>query len=109
MPSSIFAAKFSESYIVERKINNTDYVIKTPDRHRKIRVCHVNMLKRYLKGEEKPALPTLVVSIDIDSTNCVEVDPEGVISSSQLNNSEILRDLPTFLNHLPGSEYTDVR
>lgn len=69
MPSSAFAAKFSGPYIVERTINDTDYVIKTPDRCRKTRVCHVNMFKRYLKGEEKSALPTLVVSTDIDSTN----------------------------------------
>ncbi len=110
VPSSVFSAKFSGPYVVERKISETDYIIQTPDRRRKTRVCHINMLKRYLKSEAKPALPTLLVSTSVDLENCVEVEiePEDVISSSRLQNSEILKSLPSFLNHLSGKEYTDV-
>ena len=43
---SCLQAKFCGPYEVERKMSDTDYVIKTPDRKKKSRVCHVNMLKK---------------------------------------------------------------
>ena len=45
---SCLQAKFCGPYEVERKLSDTDYVIRTPDRRKKSRVCHVNMLKRYV-------------------------------------------------------------
>ena len=45
--SSVFAAKFSGPYAVKERLCDTDYVLCTPDRKRKTRVCHINMLKRY--------------------------------------------------------------
>ncbi len=41
-------AKFSGPYVVDRKLSDTDYIVGTPDRQRKTRVCHINMLKRYV-------------------------------------------------------------
>ncbi|CDQ63631.1 unnamed protein product [Oncorhynchus mykiss] len=45
IPGSSLSARFSGPYLVEKKINDTNYVIKTPDRRRSSCVCHVNMLK----------------------------------------------------------------
>lgn len=42
---SALQARFSGPYEVESKLSETDYVICTPDRRRKTRVCHINMLK----------------------------------------------------------------
>ena len=50
---SSLSAKFSGPYVVEKKLNETNYVIKTPDRRRRTRVCHVNMLKRYHTQEDR--------------------------------------------------------
>uniref|UniRef100_A0A8C1RAG5 Integrase catalytic domain-containing protein n=1 Tax=Cyprinus carpio TaxID=7962 RepID=A0A8C1RAG5_CYPCA len=51
MVGSALSARFSGPYEVVRKISNTDYVIGTPDRKRKTRVCHVNMLKTFHNRE----------------------------------------------------------
>ena len=40
---SSFSARFSGPYVIEKKLSETDYVVKTPDRRRQSRVCHVNM------------------------------------------------------------------
>ncbi len=44
---SALSARFSGPYEVLRKLSDTDYVIRTPDRRRKSRVCHINMLKAF--------------------------------------------------------------
>ncbi len=46
-PGSALTARFTGPYNVVRKLSDTDYVICTPERRRKTRVCHVNMLKAY--------------------------------------------------------------
>ena len=48
IPGSVLQAKFTGPYAIEKKLSETDYVIRTPDRRRKTRVCHVNMLKPYV-------------------------------------------------------------
>uniref|UniRef100_A0A3Q3SYM0 Gypsy retrotransposon integrase-like protein 1 n=1 Tax=Mastacembelus armatus TaxID=205130 RepID=A0A3Q3SYM0_9TELE len=45
-------AKFSGPYVVNRKLSETDYVIQTPDRKKTSRVCHINMLKKYVDLED---------------------------------------------------------
>ena len=45
---SCLQAKFCCPYEVERKLSDTDYVIKTPDRKKKSRVCHANMLTQHV-------------------------------------------------------------
>lgn len=46
-PGSALADLFSPPYVVEGKVSETDYVISTPERRRKTRLCHVNMLKSF--------------------------------------------------------------
>ena len=47
VPGSPLKAKFSGPYEIIKKINDVDYVIRTPDRRRDSQVCHINMLKKY--------------------------------------------------------------
>ncbi len=54
---SALSARFSGPYEVLRKMSDTDYVIRTPDRRKKSRVCHVNMLKAYLVRESLQDVP----------------------------------------------------
>ncbi|KAK3894629.1 hypothetical protein Pcinc_001607 [Petrolisthes cinctipes] len=38
------AAKFQGPYMVEKRLGETDYLVKTPDRRRSHQLCHANML-----------------------------------------------------------------
>ena len=49
-------------YTIEKKVNETNYVINTPDRRKKQWVCHINMLKQYFGRDVKPTLVTQKVS-----------------------------------------------
>ena len=50
-------AKYSGPYKVVKKISDTNYLVKTPGRHKETQLCHINMLKAY---HEKPK-PELVI------------------------------------------------
>jgi len=49
-------ARYCGPYTVEQKVSEVDYVIKTPDRWKEKRLCHVNMLKPY-HSREQSSLP----------------------------------------------------
>lgn len=48
VPGAALQTKVTGPYVIEQNISETDYVIQTPDRLRKTRVRHVNMLKAYV-------------------------------------------------------------
>ncbi|KAL2085082.1 hypothetical protein ACEWY4_018402 [Coilia grayii] len=112
---SALQAKFSGPYEVESKLSTTDYVIRTPDRKRKTRVCHLNMLKPYVSREsEVNVCPVSVGSVTpVLPSYCPEEDGlcfrDVPVSSPRLQNSEALKDLPSFLAHLSGSRAKDVQ
>ncbi len=104
-------AKFSGPYVIEKKFSETDYVIQTPDRLRKMRVCHVNMLKIYMMRESRiyPSAEVPLVSSAVATTSCTIKDNHEVqISAPHLNNSSILCDLHSYLAHLSEKWYEDV-
>ncbi|KAI3357900.1 hypothetical protein L3Q82_016288, partial [Scortum barcoo] len=41
------------SFQPEKKLSENNYVVKTPDRRRQTRVCHVNMMKMYRSREDQ--------------------------------------------------------
>lgn len=57
IPGSSLSAKFSGPYEIRDRLSDTDYVIGTPERRRKTRVCHVNMLKLYHSNTAPVARP----------------------------------------------------
>ncbi len=65
VPGSVFDAKFSGPYVIEQKLNDTDYVLNTPDRRRKKRVCHINLLKRYVTRTLRWSLYLQEYNLDI--------------------------------------------
>ena len=40
-----FKAKFFGPYVIEKRVGEVDYVVRTPDRRKLRRVVHVNLLK----------------------------------------------------------------
>ena len=109
-------AKYSGPYKVVKKISDTNYLVKTPDRRKETQVCHIKMLKAYHK-KTKPELVTLNNRLGLESPNhskdCVgqvaekEEDTESGVRLGndqqpiKLQNSQILNDLGTKLSHLP--------
>ena len=110
-------AKYSGPYKVVKKISDTNYLVKTPDRRKETQVCHINMLKAYHE-KPKPELVILNNRLGLESPthskDCVgqvaekEEDTESEVRLEndqqpiKLQNSQILNDLGTKLSHLPS-------
>lgn len=118
---SALSARFSGPYTVEEKLSETDYVIRTPDRKRQSRVCHINMLKTYHVRETPPSedgkevLPVSIVSPAlITSRLCCAEDEDGLVlrnapqQCARLTNSESLLNLSSHLAHLPDNQCCDI-
>lgn len=119
IPGSALSAKFSGPYDVHDCLSDTDYVIGTPDRRRKTRVCHVNMLKRYHTREVAGSPPIVVhnerVAVSaLIVTEAPEPSDDGLGMRShhqpgaRLCNSEMLKALPSQLGHLSEEQQRDV-
>ncbi len=121
LPGSSLHARFSGPYEVERQLSETDYVVKTPDRKRKSRVCHVNMLKCYFSRESSPVpspaapvVPARPVAAAASPPLPYRLTDDGLVEKScllpvaRLPNSEVLNDLESFLAHLPPAARADV-
>lgn len=119
LPGSALSAKFSGPYVVEKKVSDTNYIIQTPDRRRRNRLCHVNMMKPYCTLEDGSGTPVVPEVKDLvspvsafstvgpaeeDGLVMCNATPQGV----KLKNSEVLSDLSQFLAHLPDDRHGDV-
>uniref|UniRef100_A0A3B1K8B9 Gypsy retrotransposon integrase-like protein 1 n=1 Tax=Astyanax mexicanus TaxID=7994 RepID=A0A3B1K8B9_ASTMX len=114
---SSLSAKFSGPYVIQQKLSETDYVVKTPDRNRKSRVCHINMLKSYVDREVpevmskdqvkvsslcETAVPVAVSKVT-SQESCVQ-DTDGLVPpqvgsvGARLSNSEMLCNLSSLLH-----------
>ncbi len=122
---SSLSARFYGPYVVKKKMSETDYMISTPDRKRQTRVCHINMLKAYhvrespvVKASEQiagPAVSSVAVAMGLNSfPGSLSADEDGVVLRNapqqcvRLENSEILKDLNSFLDHLTPDQKADI-
>jgi|SRR6218665_1389769 len=55
-------AKFFGPYVIEKRIGEVNYVVRTPDR-RKSRVVHVNLLKKYIARVTDTPSPIAIVTV----------------------------------------------
>ena len=51
IPGDPLHGRYSGPYVVEKKLSDVNYVIQSPDRQKKKRLCHINMLKKYMLRE----------------------------------------------------------
>uniref|UniRef100_A0A3B3WI04 Gypsy retrotransposon integrase-like protein 1 n=1 Tax=Poecilia mexicana TaxID=48701 RepID=A0A3B3WI04_9TELE len=113
-------ARYSGPYVVTRKVSDTDYIISTPDRVRRSRLCHINMLKEYHERDENnsvalslssgdmplPSDPTAAQSVQASSLEELsspesDIDhPSEAMLRGRLKNSEMLVNLDACLSHL---------
>uniref|UniRef100_A0A673Y3Q0 ribonuclease H n=1 Tax=Salmo trutta TaxID=8032 RepID=A0A673Y3Q0_SALTR len=123
IPGSSLSARFSGPYLVEKKLSDTNYVIKTPDRRRSSRMCHVNMLKAYYmrdspnSSSRKPVQPAVssVAAVVLKPGWYLEEDKEDGLElrhtlqqCERLCNSEMLKKLPSQMEHLDKDQTKDL-
>ena len=54
IPGSPLQARYSGPFVVDRKLNEVDYIINTSEQHKQQLLCHINMLKLYRRRTEIP-------------------------------------------------------
>lgn len=82
LPGSSLQSQFSGPYLVERKINDTDYGVQTPDQKRKSRVCHVNMLKHYFSRESVTLKSHAVSVMAVSAASQYHLTEDGLTEKS---------------------------
>ncbi|CAB4029730.1 Hypothetical predicted protein [Paramuricea clavata] len=106
VPGNTLQARYFGPYLVEKKENDLNYVIVTPDRRKNKQLCHVNMLKSYY--ERKNGVQVVNV-IDVENNNIEDTTELFNLSeSTKLHNSDVLRDMDTKLSHLSESQRRDI-
>ncbi len=108
--SSPFQAKFTGPYTIVKCYPNNNYLLNTPDRRKKVQVCHVNLLKSYVSlvsSLSVNVVTTNIVDPSVSETSVEMVDfleekngPSRSIVEGRLNNSEVLANLAYHLSHL---------
>ncbi len=108
-------ARFSGPYVIDKKLSDTNYVVRTPDRRRKTRLCHINMLKLYASREEdSESRSSAIIPVASVVTSEGGPDEDGLtlqsplVSSGRLNNSKVLEDLNSHLLHLSDDQRADM-
>ncbi len=100
VPGSALQAKFTGTYEIKEKLGDTDYVVNTPDRRRKSRVCHINMLKAYMSCSDSDVSMPVATVVPV-TMSLLEYSPESdglkmnsaSFLSARLPNSETLLNL----------------
>ncbi|KAK7166228.1 hypothetical protein R3I93_006107 [Phoxinus phoxinus] len=125
IPGSSLSARFSGPYVIKSKLGETDYILHTPERRRKTRLCHVNMLKPYLcRAEPKENTENLVCTPVTELTTehvslltytlPTDTEDDGLNISVEalkggcFENSEVLSSLPAQLSYLSPEQREDV-
>lgn len=112
VPGSTLSTKFTGSYIVERKLSETNYVIKTPDHRQRSRMYHANMIRQFCSREDREGssaahdIQTVSPVASVSRVNLPEDDGDDLLMHSatpqvaRLSNSEVMSDLFHHLSHL---------
>ncbi len=120
LPANPFQAKFTGPYSVVKRLSNNNYLLNTPDRRKKVQVCHSNLLKLYTAPVRSvtvnvvnsfPESSPLFRCTSGDSLENADED-ESFLSrekvDGRLKNFEILLNLSSHLSYLTEKERSDV-
>ena len=94
-----FQARYFGPYLIEKKENDLNYVIITPDRRKSKQLCHVNMLKPYLERKSGVQIVNMIdnnIRHEIEDTN----ELFNLSESTKLHNSDVLCNMNEKLSHL---------
>lgn len=122
IPGSSLQARFSGPYVVDAKMGERDYLVATPDRKRRKRLCHVNMIKQYFEpvtsgsvepgqsqpGSEAEPCKPVMSAVALPSVEYEEGGLSVALTHGKLSNTEALKSLDSRLAHLTASQRGDV-
>ena len=104
-----------QSYTVDKKTSDLNYIINTPGRCKNKQMCHVNMLKEYFDRDSAILKPITIVNTVPQESNVFEpeVTSDFIDKSdpgpSKLENSDISRNLNNKLSHLEPSQQEELK
>ena len=101
-------ARHHGPYKIERCVDDVNYVVGTPDRRKQRQLCHINMLKSYHTRDNCSASKSVAqVTIAATEENSDSED-NPLVYGIRLNNSQIISNLKSKLDHLSPSQTTDI-
>ncbi|KAL2081327.1 hypothetical protein ACEWY4_023180 [Coilia grayii] len=106
MRGSGLSTKFCGPYTIERRVGDRNYVINTPDRRTKSRLCHINLLKPYLDRTGQPTTTVMCVVSEGPEVPDEMVAVEPI--SAHLGNSMALSNLSHAIGHLTDAQQRDM-
>uniref|UniRef100_A0A1A8I1B8 Gypsy retrotransposon integrase-like protein 1 n=1 Tax=Nothobranchius kuhntae TaxID=321403 RepID=A0A1A8I1B8_NOTKU len=109
---SSLAPKFKGPFVIHSKLNECNYVIKTPLMRKKTMVCHINRLKLFCVRNPviQPCLASTEVApqkSEVSADDPVPWSPTPPITP-RLCNSEALANLTSSLGHLASSQQKEL-
>ena len=113
-----FEAKYSGPYTVKEKVDDLNYIINTPDRRKRTRKVHVNLIKGYYdRATEADSLNNSVsgTQFNLNLSNSVPIctvsgDVDFGLNGCDypVNNSQFLVNFKEKSNHLVGNQAHDL-
>ena len=99
--------KFEGPYLIAGKRGETNYIVSTPDKQKKERLVHVNLIKEYhgpINNDEKVSL------VNIQTTSLGDDDNDGSLAglSIRLCNSAILENPAEKIGHLKTQQQREL-
>ena len=102
-------AKYYGPYKVLRKTSPVNYLIETPDRRKKTRLCHLNMMKAYYDRDEDEQMDQLPILTAVSPSEAESQEDLVEGTGHRFKNSEIMNDLDQFLSHLDDEKKSDIK
>ena len=84
------AARYSGPYEIVKQVGELDFLIKTPDRRKPTQLCHINMLKKYIRPDKPCDMVKAGVAVAVvdrsrennaDKMKCVRKGPVVPVKS----------------------------
>ena len=98
-------ARYFGPYEVESKVNDLNYIVKTPGRRKSRQLCHINMIKVYVNREDDPIQP-VACTVPLPVSNAEQIDVAA--HSMKLKNSDVLADLGSKIGHLKEDQQQEL-
>ena len=120
IPGHPLQARYHGPYVIESKVGEVDYIVKTPDRRKSRQFCHINMLKEYVdRNDDSSVKPVCSVGpsqeVSHDDNPEREVDQNDTSNDKQheypmkLQNSDVLANLDEKLGHLSDNVQCELK
>lgn len=113
--SSPFEAKFDGPFVVQRRLSDENYEIKTDSRKKSVKLYHVNLLKPYYEKTNSVTNHVSVHSVLFSVSVCGDkaslvggeeetMSPDDCVFRGRLKNSESLQNLEAIVRYLPDEK-----